>query len=93
MPFELTAEQTQQILDRLFPIALALVILTVGWALSKWSHALVLGALRKGRLDEAVSRFLASFSQWAVLALAGIAALEKAGVETTSLAAIVAAVG
>lgn len=68
--------------------ATAIVIFIIGWILSKWASALSLSMFRKRKIDEAVSRFLASLVQYAVLAAAVIAALGKVGVETTSLVAI-----
>ncbi|MEM8930750.1 MAG: mechanosensitive ion channel domain-containing protein [Acidobacteriota bacterium] len=74
-------------------IATALGIFIVGWIGSKWISAIALRGFRKTKLDEALARFLGSMVQWAVLAFAVIAALDKAGVETTSLAAVIAAAG
>lgn len=93
MPFDLTIEQTQLALDWLVPIATSIAVFVFGWILSKWGYALVLKALRTSRLDEALARFFASLAQWAILAFSVVAALERAGVETTSLVAIVAAGG
>lgn len=73
--------------------ATALVIFIVGWIASKWGSSLVLKALRRSQMDEALARFFASIAQYAILAFAVIAALDKAGVETTSLAAVIAAAG
>ena len=74
-------------------VALALGIFIVGWLVSKWAAALALRAFRTSQLDEALSRFFSAMVRYAVLAFAVIAALEKVGVETTSLAAVVAAAG
>lgn len=93
MPFDLSAPQTEYVLDRPLPLGTAVVIFIVGWCLSKWIYGLVLKALRTSRLDETVSRLIASIAQWATIALTVAAALGKAGVETTSLAAIFAAAG
>lgn len=73
--------------------AYALVILTLGWIASKWTHSLTLKALRRSKVDEALSRFLASIAQYTALAAAVIIALEKVGVQTTSLVAILASAG
>ena len=73
--------------------AKALGIFIVGWIVSKWAFALLLGAARKRELDEAVGRFVASLGQYLVLAAAVVAALGAVGVETTSVVAIVGAAG
>ncbi len=63
----------------------ALVILTIGWIVSKWVHRMIVKFCVKRNLDEALGRFLASITQYAILAAAVIAALGRVGVESTSL--------
>lgn len=74
-------------------VATALAIFVVGWIGSKWAYSLALKSFRKAKVEEALTRFFASMIQYAVLAFAVIAALSKAGIETTSLAAVIAAAG
>lgn len=74
-------------------VALALLILVIGWIFSKWANAAVLRAGRRAKVDEALGRFLASISQYTVLVATGIAALGRVGVETTSLVAVFASAG
>jgi small conductance mechanosensitive channel len=62
----------------------ALLIFILGWIASKWAHRLLLNVLRKRKLDEALSRFLASIVQYAVLAAFIISALEHVGVARAS---------
>lgn len=71
-------------------IAAALAIFIVGWLASKWAHRLVLGVFRRRKVDESLARFLASLGQYAILAMAVIAALSEVGIETTSIIAIFA---
>jgi small conductance mechanosensitive channel len=73
--------------------ATALLIFIIGWLASKWAYGICLRAARRGGLDEALARFLSSLAQYAVLAFAVIAALSKAGVQTTSLVALLGAAG
>ncbi len=68
--------------------AKAILIFVIGWIAAKWTNRFGLALFRKRKLDEAVSRFLASLLQYAVLAAAVVAALGAVGVETTSLIAI-----
>ena len=74
-------------------ILLASIILGLGWLASKWAHLIILSASRGRQLDEALSRFVASITQYAILAAAAIAALGAVGIETTSLIAIFASAG
>jgi len=73
--------------------AYGLVIMMAGWVVSKWTFKLVKGALNRGKVDEALTRFLASIAQYIVLAATLIAALNQVGVQTTSLVAILASAG
>jgi small conductance mechanosensitive channel len=71
----------------------ALVILILGWLVSKWVHRMMVRLCVKRNLDEALGRFLASILRYAILAAAVIAALGRVGVESTSLVAILGAAG
>ncbi len=73
--------------------ATALLIFAIGWIAAKWIHALCLRLARRAQVDEALARFLAALAQYAVLAVAVIAALNKVGVQTTSLVALFGAAG
>ena len=74
-------------------VMLAVVILVVGWMVSKWAHILILSVARGRQLDEALARFISSIAQYTILAAAIIASLGAVGVETTSLVAIFASAG
>jgi small conductance mechanosensitive channel len=71
----------------------AIVILVIGWTVSKWASGLVHSWGRRVKADEALVRFLSSIGQYAVLAATIIAALARLGVETTSVVAIFASAG
>lgn len=83
----------ENLIDLATQAATVLVIFVIGWILSKWISSLVLKAVRRANVDEALSRFFASIAQYAVLIFAITAALGKAGIETTSVAAVIAAAG
>lgn len=73
--------------------AVAIGIFIVGWIASKWIHSVVGSVLRRRQIDEALTRFVASLAQYAVLAMAVIAALDRAGVPSTSFVAILGSAG
>jgi small conductance mechanosensitive channel len=73
--------------------ATALLILIIGWIISKWVNSLTRKVLLGRKIDEALSRFLGQIAQYVVLAAALIAALEAVGVVTTSLIAILGSAG
>ncbi|TPV93553.1 MAG: mechanosensitive ion channel [Myxococcales bacterium FL481] len=97
---DLVAMDTVQLPPALAPylgffqsLAAALAMLVGGWIVAKWLAKLALSMLRRRKLDEAVARFLASLIQWALLAAAVIAALNTAGIETTSFVAVLGSAG
>jgi small conductance mechanosensitive channel len=89
----LNPETLQALIPYLVRFATAIVLFVVGWLVSKWVHSIALKLFRRSRLDEALARFFAAAAQYTVLAFVVIAALDKVGVETTSLAAVIAAAG
>lgn len=71
----------------------AIAIFIIGWFASKLVHRLVITALHTTRVEEALARFLASIAQYIVLAATVIASLNRVGVQTTSLVALLASAG
>jgi small conductance mechanosensitive channel len=72
----------------------ALVTLTVGWVLAGWAERAVKGGLARVRVaDQMLRGFFGSLARWALLAVTGIAVLERLGVQTTSVVAILGAAG
>ncbi len=90
---DLLPTQIQPFYPLIQGVVSAVGILIVTWLASKWANALTLGGLRKTKVDEALSRFLAPLVQYAVLAAGVIAALGRVGIQTTSLVAIFASAG
>ncbi len=70
-----------------------LIILLIGWFISKSVHKAVLSALRRAHVEESIARFLSSIAQYCVLAATVISALNRVGVQTTSLVALLASAG
>ena len=73
--------------------ATAALILIISWIVSKWANSLTRRVLQRSKVDESLVRFLGQLAQYAVLAVGVIAALEKVGVATTSLVAILGSLG
>lgn len=90
---ESLAEKWPQAQDFVINAATALVIFIVGWIASKWISSMMGRLLEKRRADKALARFLASLAQYLVLALACIAALDRAGVPSTSFVALLGSAG
>jgi small conductance mechanosensitive channel len=82
------------IFDLVLNIAVALAIFVVALWLSGWLRGRIVKAAEKNRkFDLTLARFLGSLVRYAVLAIAVIFILGRFGIETTSLAALVGAVG
>ncbi|HIB69071.1 MAG TPA: mechanosensitive ion channel family protein [Phycisphaerales bacterium] len=69
------------------------LIMALGWMISKWAYRLTKTTLNKAKTEESLSRFLAAIAQYIVLAAAVIAALNRVGIQTTSLVAVMASAG
>lgn len=90
---ESLAEKWPQAQDFVINAATALVIFIVGWIASKWISGMFGRLLEKRNVDKALTRFLASLVQYLVLALTAIAALDRAGVPSTSFVALIGSAG
>lgn len=72
----------------------ALVTLVFGWVLAGWAERAVKGGLARVRVaDQMLRGFFGSLARWALLAVTGVAVLERLGVQTTSVVAILGAAG
>ena len=74
-------------------IAGAIIIILIGYWLaglvSRWTRK----ALAKTNTNEALLRFISNLTYYAILAFAGVAALERVGVQTASFIAVLGATG
>ncbi len=87
----------QQYLEMAWPIivniALASVIVAIGWMASKWADRTATRALRNAHVTEGLARFLGTVVAWAVIAVALVGALGRLGIATTSLLTVLASAG
>jgi small conductance mechanosensitive channel len=75
-------------------LAWAAAITLMGLMMARWSERAVEAALGRVKLGDAMLKgFFASLVRWGVLVVAGLAALEKLGVQTTSVVAMLGAAG
>ncbi len=93
---------TQQIIDAAIPLAmtvgvnllLAILVLIVGfWFASRISRWVKKALDRMPNFDEAVANFLASIARYLIVIITILAVLDRFGVETTSLIAVLGAAG
>ena len=91
----------QDILDSIGPQILswaanllgALLLLLVAWPVAGWIRRGVLRSLSKARVDVTLARFASKAARWVVLLVAVISALGLFGVNVTTFAAVIAALG
>ncbi len=74
-------------------VAVALVVLIVGWIFAGWVGGVARKALAKAKVDETLSKFLSKLARWAILLLVFLSCLGVFGVETTSFAAVIGSAG
>lgn len=74
-------------------IVFAIIILAVGYWAAKAIARLVKGLMERREVEQALTDFIGNLVNAAIITFAFIAALNKLGVETTSLVAIVGAAG
>lgn len=72
----------------------AIIILLVGWSLARWAEGITRSTLtRTSKVDPTLTGFLASVSRYLVLVFTVIAVLNRFGVQTASLIAVLGAAG
>jgi len=71
----------------------ALIILIIGWISARFFMRLALRAMAKAGVDPTLSKFLGNILHALIIAFVIIAALNKLGIQTASLVAIIGAAG
>lgn len=71
----------------------ALVFLLLAWIVAGWISRLVSRGLTRAKLDLTLSKFLATATKWAVIAMSIVACLGIFGIQTASFAAVIGAAG
>lgn len=73
--------------------ALVLVLLILAWTIAGYASRAVRASLRKLKVDETLTLFIAKLVWWGIILLTAIACLSRFGIETTSFAAVLGAMG
>ena len=76
-----------------FNVVIALLIIILGWILSKWTKKGLLSMVRKSHIDETSGLFLATIFQYAIVIISFVVAFGTIGIQTASLVAVFASVG
>lgn len=76
-----------------FKIGLAILTLFVGWKISNWGGRLVARGLDQKKIDPTLKPFLSSLTSTVIKVAVVVSAIQTAGVQATSFAAILGAAG
>ena len=71
----------------------ALLALLLGWIVAGWVRRLMVRGFEKSKFDATLSRFFSNAARYAILTFTALGVLGLFGVETSSFAAVVAAMG
>lgn len=88
-----TTEVTSFLNTWVYPGVTAIIIIAIGFWLSRIAGKLAVRSSRNAKLSEALARFLGQGARYLVIVLAVITAAAKVGIETTSLVALLGSAG
>lgn len=74
-------------------VLMVIVLMILAWTISGWLSAMVDRGLTRIKFDETLTKFMARLVRWGILLLTVLSSLSTFGVETTSFAAMIGAVG
>lgn len=75
------------------PLVLAIVLIIIVMFVAKWARSFVTKIATKAKIEITLAKFFGSMAKYVIMLLGGIAILQTFGVDTTSFAAVVAALG
>lgn len=76
-----------------WPITKAVLLIIAIFIVAAWTRRIVTGAASQAKVEVTLARFFGNLTKYAILILGGITILQTFGVEATSFAAVLAAVG
>ncbi len=75
------------------PIVVAIVLIIVVLILASWAKRLTVKATSKARVELTLAKFFGNLVKWTILVIGALTVLQTVGVEITSFAAVIAAMG
>lgn len=76
-----------------WPLTKAVILIVVVLILARWAKGLTVKATSKARVEVTLAKFFGNLVRWAILVLGAVTILQTFGVEATSFAAVLAALG
>ena len=86
---EIDASTIEMVASYATRVAGVLLLLLLAWVVAGWLCRRTRRMLERGRMDPALSMFLANLVKWSILVFAVLSCLSVFGVETTSFAAVI----
>ncbi|OAB60540.1 hypothetical protein AY599_23375 [Leptolyngbya valderiana BDU 20041] len=75
------------------PIVVAIVLIIIVLLVAKWAKSLTVKAITKARVEITLAKFFGNLVKWAIMVMGAVTILQTFGVEATSFAAVLAALG
>lgn len=75
------------------PVLKVLILALAAWIIAGWVKRASVAAMTRAKFDETLRKFFGNLARWTVLTFAFIAILSVFGIDTTSFAAVFAALG
>jgi small conductance mechanosensitive channel len=75
------------------PIVVAIVLIVIVLLLAGWARRLTVKGATKARVEITLAKFFGNLVKWAILVIGAVTVLQTLGVEATSFAAVLAAMG
>ncbi|MEQ8317403.1 MAG: mechanosensitive ion channel family protein [Phycisphaerales bacterium] len=75
------------------PIVVAIVLIIIVLLVAKWAKSLTIKAITKARVEITLAKFFGNIVKWAIMVMGAVTILQTFGVEATSFAAVLAALG
>ena len=75
------------------PIVVAIVLIILVLLIAGWAKRLTVKAATKARVEQTLAKFFGNLAKWAIMVIGAVTVLQTLGVEATSFAAVLAALG
>lgn len=76
-----------------WPVTKAIILIIIALIISRWAGRLMTSAASRARVEITLAKFFGAVARWAVMILAVLTILQTFGIQTTSFAAVLAALG
>lgn len=75
------------------PIVVAIVLIVLVLLIAGWAKRLTVKAASKAKVEQTLAKFFGNLAKWAIMVIGAVTVLQTLGVEATSFAAVLAALG